>query len=88
MHYVSPINGYEKGHKQLIILKKRRKRTSLKNAVFVRQVVLFSTDSVPMKKNGENQDGSDLNVLGRARPRARAAGWPPSDRRERFCKAK
>jgi len=52
MHYVSPINGYEKGHKQLIILKKRRKRTSLKNAVFVRQVVLFSTDEEKWGKSG------------------------------------
>lgn len=35
--------------------------------------------SVPMKKKQKNQDGSDLNVLGRARSRARAAGWPPSE---------
>ena len=35
-------------------------------AIFLQQVVLFSTDSVPMKKNGKNQDGSGTNVLGRA----------------------
>lgn len=60
-------NGYEKGHKQLKILQKRRKRTPLKNAVFVRQVVLFSTDSVPMKKNWKEQNGIGTNVLGRTR---------------------